>query len=417
MKRIIAILLVLLLVVSMCACGSGSSDTKPEDKPAQEDTGKDTTPAPADDKTDDEEPAEEPAEETPAEETPADVVERVGYYDDPVDHFARDPYKFCYCYTGPGALNDNMIDVFKRLGKLYNFELDEMNANNSADNYVQGVEVEYNKGVDGLFIDCDPTYQARVVELTEELGLPYVLLFNYLTDENGVNLAPSVVIDQSRSGRDTIQWYADRYKEYWGDIDMKDLCLLNLNYSTNPAFVERVQGSTEQFQKVFPGAAILEVDGVSTGAMNAEAGYDITSQTISAHPEYKYWIIFACVEYYAQGACRYVETTDHPENFLITNSGSNCLPLEFEAGYDGTSWKVCYAVSDINYGGPAAMGLIAICDGRATEESLWQELRAEGDKCTLYVVDAVMVTKDNWSNFKDEVWALYDPEGKTTPAE
>ena len=64
------------------------------------------------------------------------------------------------------------------------------------------------------------------------------------------------------------------------------------------------------------------------------------------------------------------------------------------------------------------MGLIAICDGRATEETLWQELKPEGstDPAACYVADAIMLTIDNWQTFKDEVWALYDPDGITSAA-
>lgn len=408
MKKFLAIVLALILVLSFCACGNSSKDDGTKDTPNTDTQTPDT---------------ETPDTNTPDDNAGSDNTEeptasgRVGYYDDDVDHFARDPYKFCYCYTSAGALNDNMMDVFTRLGKLYNFTVTEMNGNNDPEAYIQGIEVEVNKGTDGLLVDCDPTIMSRVYELLTELEIPYVSLFNpMIADSESMTIVgPSVVLDQARSGRDTIQYYYDHLEEYWGKIDMSKLALLNLNYSTSPAFQSRVDGSTEKFKELFPDCAILEADGVTAGSLNAEVGYDLTSQVISAHPEYEYWIIFSCVEYYSQGAVRYAETTANPEKILITCSGSNVLPLEFESGYDGTSWKVAYAVSDICYGGPAATGLIAICDGRATEETLWQELKPEGstDVAASYVADPIMLTIDNWSNFKDEIWALYDPDGKT----
>jgi hypothetical protein len=420
MKKLLAILLALVLVLSLCACGgSGAKDSAKDDASSDAvpaDTGADTEKS---DTADDG--ASEPADpEKEAEDAVIDATTRVGYFDDEVDHFARDTYHFCYCYTGAGALTDNMIDVFHRLGKIYNFECTELNGNNDPQAYVQGIEVEANKGTDGLFIDCDPTILPRVYELVTELEIPYVSLFNpmYESAESTTVVGPSVVLEQERAGRDCIQYYYDHYKEYWGEIDLSKLALLNLNFSTSPAFQQRVDGSTEKFKELFPDCDILEADGVTAGQLNAEVGYDLTSQVISAHPEYEYWIVFSCVEYYAQGATRYAETTVHPENILITCSGSNVLPLEFESGYDGTSFKVAYAVADICYGGPAAMGLIAICDGRATEETLWQELKPEGstDPAACYVADAIMLTIDNWQTFKDEVWAPYDPDGITSAA-
>ena len=155
-----------------------------------------------------------------------------------------------------------------------------------------------------------------------------------------------------------------------GEVDSSEVGLLNLGWSTSPPFVERLDGSETAFKEYFPDGTVIEGDGVTVGSLDAETGYNLTSQFMTANPDIKYWIIFGCVEDYAQGAARYAETTSNPDNILITCSGSNILPLEFESGYEG-SWKVCYAVSDISYAGPAAVGLIAIVDGRATEESLW----------------------------------------------
>lgn len=395
MKKILALLLALVLVFSLCACG---------DTAAKGD--KDDTKAPATATPD------SPDDESTGGDDEPTGVEDVGYYTDDVDHFAREPYKFVYCYSAASALSDNMIDCYKRLGELYNFELGEMCGNSNAEAYIQGIELEVNKGADGLFVDADPVIHARVYELLNELEIPYVSLFNPMADESGKIVGPSVGIRQNDAGRDAIQWYADRYKDYWGEIDMSKLCMLVLNFSTSPAFQQRADGAYERFAECFPGAATLEADGVTSGKLNSEAGYNLTSQVISAHPEYDYWIVFAVVEDYAQGATRYAETTAHPENILITNSGSNILPLEFESGYDGTSWKVAYAVSDISYAGPSVTGLLAICDGRATEETVWSSWKTEGNDAALYIGEPIMVTKENWSNFKDELWQLYDPSLK-----
>lgn len=399
MKKILALLLAVIMVFALVACGSGddtktSASPSPSSSPA--DSGKDDAEKPTDAGTDDETSA------------PPVSAGRVGYYDDDVDHFARDSYTFSYCYTAPSALSDNMIDCFKRLSKTYNFTLNEMNGNNDSEAYIQGIEVEYNKGVDGMLIDCDPTIMNRVYELLNELEIPYVALFNPMADADGKILGPSVVIDQERAGRDTINWYADRYKEYWGDIDESKLALLVINFSTSPAFQSRADGANEAFTERFPKGTVLEADAVAGGSLNTETGYDLTSQFISAHPEFDHWIVFGVAEDLAQGATRYAETTAKPENILITNSGSNILPLEFESGYDGTSWKVCYAVSDISYAGPAVTGLVAICDGRATMEDLWPEYKREGDAAAGFIADPIMVTIDNWSNFKEEMWALYE---------
>jgi hypothetical protein len=117
---------------------------------------------------------------------------------------------------------------------------------------------------------------------------------------------------------------------------------------------------------------------VTIGHINSETGYELASQFISANPDVEYWIIIGCVEDYSQGAARFVETMSSQDKILITTVGSVILPIEWDSGYDG-AWKSCYAIADMSYAGPAACGLIALADGRATFDTLWPERRAEGD--------------------------------------
>ena len=394
MKKFFTLLLALVMIFAVAACGAGKTDTKTDG------TGKTDAPPPSDNSGDDNASDNGGA---PA----ADA--RVGYYDDDVDHFARDEYNFTYCFTGSSALTDSLMAAWARMESKYNFKVDEMCSDGDGEAYVQGIEVIANRGTDGLFVDCDPTIANRVYELLDELEIPYVCLFNLFTDSDGHAIAPCVMLDNYRSGQDSVTWYAERYKDYWGEIDGKTIGLLTLGWSTSPTLAERTFGAAETFKSFFPDGTVFDADGVTSGNLNTEGGYDLTSQFMSAHPEIEHWIIFACIEDYAQGAARYVETVPNPENVLITNSGSNLLPLEFASGYKG-SWKVCYAVSDISYAGPAAMGLIALADGRATADTLWKELRQEGDICTKYVADPVMVTEDNYDTFKADMFKLYTLE-------
>lgn len=389
MKKFFALLLAITMIFALTACGTEKAGTKdPDSTPAGGDAaaGKDNS--------------------TPNDDSASASSGRVGYYDDDVDHFARDEYTFTYCFNASSALTDSVLSAWERMQSKYNFKIDQMCSDGDAEAYVQGVEVIVNRGTDGLIVTCDPEIATRVYELLEELETPYISLFNLIGDADGHALAPCVMLDNHRAGQDCITWYADRCKEYWGEFDAGTVGLLNLGYSTNPLLLQRTEGAAATFLERFPEGSIFEADGISIGSLDASGGYTLTSQFMSAHPEIEHWIIFACVEDYAQGAARYVETTQHPENVLITNSGSNILPLEFESGYEG-SWKVCYAVSDISYAGPAAVGLIALADGRATMDTLWKELRQEGDVCTKYVADPIMVTIDNYATFKDDMYKLY----------
>jgi hypothetical protein len=76
--------------------------------------------------------------------------------------------------------------------------------------------------------------------------------------------------------------------------------------------------------------------------------------------------------------------------------------VEWDAGYEGC-WVSSYAVYNYNYVVPALCGLIALVDGRATHETLWAEIRADGDKATAYVAGDQMITKDTYKTVQSDI--------------
>jgi hypothetical protein len=56
----------------------------------------------------------------------------------------------------------------------------------------------------------------------------------------------------------------------------------------------------------------------------------------------------------------------------------------------------------------SAAGLVALMDGRATLETLWQEVKLPGDIATRYNLSLEIVTKDNYQDFIDRSQAVLD---------
>lgn len=400
-KRALALALALLMVVCLVACSSPT-----DDKDGDDDVSAAPSPsAPATENTDDDNTGNT---QPSASATPADTS-KVGYYDDPVDHQARDKYNFVYCFTASSALTDAYITAFNRMSAKYNFSMTQCTGEGDPEAYIQNLEVVLDDGVDGIILDCNPTISGRVYEILGEYDTPYVAILNPLYDEEGHNLAPVVMLDNYAAGYESVKYYGENYKKYWGnDVEITDnIGLLNMGWSTSPPFVERVEGANKAFLEYFPQGQVIEADGVATGQLNSEGGYDIASQFISANPDIEYWIVFAVMEDYAQGAARFSETTAFADKFLITNVGNQLLPREFEAGYKG-AWYCSYGVPNIAYAGPAICGLIAMADGRATADTLWADQRIEGDLGTRLYADPVMVTIDNYTTFMDDIYALYE---------
>lgn len=401
MKKILALVLVLVMALSLMACGE-KSDGKDDDSNAS------TTPATSN--NDNENTGNDDAN-TPNNDgdNGGNTVSAssVGYVTDDVDHSARDTYKFVYCFTASSALTDSMMNAWAKMKDQYNFTVEEVTGEGDSEAYVQNLEVVADCGdVDGFFIDCNPVIANRVIELLDEFKIPFVCMFNPMVNDDGAAIAPALALDQYQSGYDAVQYYCDNYKEYWGDIGNAKVGLLNLDWSTSEPLHDRCVGATDAFLKTFPDGKVVDGDGVTVGNINSECGYDLASQLMSSNSDVEYWIVIGCVEDYTQGCARYIETTTFEDKCLLTTVGSTLLPTEWDSGYEG-AWHSCYAIADMSYAGPAACGLIALVDGRATVETLWADRRADGDLATIWIADSMIMTHDNYAGFMQSVDAQY----------
>lgn len=400
LSKILALVLALVMMLSLVACGGNSN--KPAND-AADDTANDSANTESTDNTADDSDTADNSGDSAASGT-------VGYVTDDVDNSARDKYHFVYCFTASSALTDSMMNSWKKMENRWNFDVEEMSGEGDSEAYVQGLEVVADRGdVDGFFIDCNPILANRVIELLDDFGIPYVCMFNPFVDDDGHAIAPALALDQYQAGYDSVDYYCQNYGMYWGDdfdVNSDKIGCLSLDWSTSQPLTDRCRGSEEAFLKTFPNGKIVVADGVTAGHINAETGYDLTSQLMTANTDIEYWIVNACVEDYAQGAARFVETLPSQDNILITTVGSTILPGEWDSGYDG-AFKSCYAIADMAYAGPAACGLIALVDGRATFDTLWAERRADGDKATIWIADSIIMTKDNYAGYMSSYDEIY----------
>ena len=387
MKKTIALLLALLLALSLVACA--------KDTPAPA-----ATPTPA--ATPDTSGGEDIATlETPSGDTTAFVENAIGAFSSGVDPASRDTYEIVWAYMRPMALFQNIHDALTSLEDQLNFKTTAYCANSDIDAMIQNIEIYADQGVDGFMVVIDPTAVARTKAVLDATGVPYIAMLNSARDENGSEIVPCIGIDGVEAGAATIDWLADNYKTYWGDIDTAELGLLNFNFSPNADFNDRHNGSLAAFEKRFPGNKTFTADGVS-GKLDEQTGYDLASAIMAANPDIKYWFVAGCIELYSQGAARAVEAMSMDDRVLITAVGSDVLPAEWDNGYSG-SWVSCLALSQYQYAMPGISALIAMMDGKITAEELWADRRLPTDQVTFYNVAYGILTKENYEEFFAQV--------------
>lgn len=343
----------------------------------------------------------------------ADDMTIVGTIDETVDYQAREPYKFVYAHYDNNLLEQQMWDSFSDLAEKYNVELTRMSGDTDDETYVTNLQAIVDRGdADGIIVETTNSVQNAVLDIMEESGIPYVNLFTEYYDENGVVITPTVGLPQYQTGYDSLEYLCKNYKEFWGDVDTAEIGLITIDFSISPALNDRILGCEQCFRDYFPGNEnIFYNDSFAAGQsawFTLEGGYDPTAQTISSHPEVKYWMVDSCLENYSQGAARAADDLDKNDTMLISTVGSPMLTEEWDNGYDG-AWKCCVAISNYAYAAPMLLGLIALCDGRATAETLWPQYLGEGDKCAIWQSDYAVVTKDDYKEYMAEIDAKYGP--------
>jgi len=390
MKRILALLLVTLMVISLAACAKTESanNSPPPSSPAST-TGTNTASPP---------PAETPDDTGPIK-NPSANANAIGFFTDGVDPNSRDTYEIVFAYMRPMALFLNIRDAMTSMEPVLNVKITDYCANSDIDEMIQNIQIFADQGYDGYIIVIDASANMRIKEVLDETGLPYIDILNSVRDENGSAIVHCIGMEGITVGREMTKWLFDNSEKYWGKkIDTSKLGLINYTFSPNKDFHDRFEGNLAMFQELAPGNTnIFEADGV-TGGLNEETGYNLASAILAAHPEVEYWFIPACLELYAQGAMRAAESLGMQDRVLITATNSEVLSALWDSGYEGC-WVSCVASAPYQYAAPALSGIVSLLNGTETVDSLWSSIRKPTDKLTFYEIGTEIVTKDTYKDY------------------
>ncbi|MDR0838723.1 MAG: hypothetical protein LBN99_03675 [Oscillospiraceae bacterium] len=391
MKKILAIALVLAVVAGLLACGGNTTGGATTPTPASTPSGGGDTNAPSG------------GGPTPNPANPS----HVGYWDDPVDHFARDPYKVTFYQVYANEAIDWQYRALQYLGKeKMNVEFDFFNANGDNEKFINSFDLYRDR--DGLILTHDYAAQKRTLEVLRDEMKDSFQWLNVMTpfqnDETQELYGPAVVLDGYLIGQVSTQWCIDNYKTYWGnDVKTEEIGMIMLNMSTINVFRPREQAAKDTWTAAFPNNLWLVGD-TSGQQINAELVYNIITGYVSGHPEITHWFINCAMMLYPAPAARAVETLGIEDRVIITCCESQGVTTEWDAGSVG-SLVSCVGASDDLLTAPALSGIVALMDGRATQETLWEDARQAkfGTKYSLYPIPVTMLTPETYVQYNIDV--------------
>ena len=79
---------------------------------------------------------------------------------------------------------------------------------------------------------------------------------------------------------------------------------------------------------------------------------------------------------------------------------------EWEKGYSGC-WVCCVDFTYLDMASQALSGLIAMADGRATMDNLWEEVRSDTDVRTKYISSCNVLTAETFKTFYKDLYESY----------
>lgn len=394
MKKLISLILALVLVITLAACGSDSG------KPDSVDQG-----------SGDKDPVENSGADG-KEQSEGDTVASNDFT--AASGFALSPeslkntgekYKIAYVGFSWDNTVEHMANAIGQVVEGFGCEYQAISSDGNPDTFISNIENYISQGYDGLICNTYTTTSGRACEILEEAGIPWMPATSAPLDYDDNIVTPYVGVEDSYVGAKLTQEALDWAEENWEDFDIKDAYIYIIDVSTASELHARVLAMEEEAKKLAPDAAAIDVgDSIAEGGgFSPEVAYNMCVRTFAANPDVKYWIVLHPFDYYISGTCRAAEDYNIVDNVCtVCCNGDNYLPVL----KDGTSgcWRFCLYWDNGLWGYLYGCGLYAMVSGQCTKEELWNDYIVEGtDYANLRMASLVMGP----DNYKD-VLGFYD---------
>jgi len=363
MKKTLALILALVMVFSLCACGDSGSSTK-TDSGKSTDTGKtsDTGSYPhatADGQID---------------------LDKIAHYDETYDYASGPKYKVCYIASSGTVLYEQSAAAMEHWAPLYNMEwMGFQSANGDNDMFMTLLQTMIDQGCNGFILDPDSTIFPTVKKLMDQYPeLYWCSLMSPARDAaTGDDLPVGGNMINNYAGFDNvdagyqvasrpIQWL----KENYPNAKASEVGFLMLDYSVSPALHERSIGSLNAFTEAgFSEANFFTADCVSTGLTN-QGALDVAGPLVASHPEIKYWLCNGLIDDMAQAAASIFDQQGLTDTSAICVFGGSALIQQWDAGQQDSFRFAIYCAQTLMVE-PLMGALYAYLNGWATPDSIW----------------------------------------------
>lgn len=390
MKKVLAILLVLVLAFSLVACGGGGNDGGGSSTPTPNSGGDGGGSTGGDGGDGGDSGAAWPAE--------------IGYFDPAYDYSQHKTFKVAYMVAAVSFLYDEFDAAFRDWSKRMNINYTGMwaPAGGSADEYLSGIETYVDQGYTGFLLDADTNWYPSVMALCDKLGVAYISCMGQIRDYanpymyngtvvNGTLQGPYVGFDQVQFGLDMADKLMEWKNANHASVPMDKVGYISVDFTLSPQLHDRTNGAEMKWAEINPSFGEFSPDvtvnpnnfwiaDVAAGAMDQATAQSMTTQIITANTDIEVWLISAPYDDLAIGAANAVENLGLNDVSCVTCIGGSSLIVQWDAGVDN-AWRYAQFTAQSIYAEPILAALWAMMAGQVSSaEELWPDWRVAWDK-------------------------------------
>ena len=430
MKKVIAVLIALLMVFTLFACGGAGGDTKPSGGgDAQPSGGGDAQPSGGGDAQPsggDAEPSGGDAEPSGGDAEPAAAatpnmnadgsinLDKVAHYDPTYDYSQNPRFKMCYCAFSADVGYQQTADAYEAWCDAFNLEWSGfVSANNDSETFLTQLQLYLDQGIDIFVMDPDITIFPRIVEILKDYpDAQWMSMLGPARDwipneyrQSGELLHPFCGFDYKDGGalcaENLVEWKEATYP----DVPWSEFGFAAFTLSTSPPLAERETGVREVWTGLegVKEEQYFAIDVASLG-LTMQAGMDGLAPIIAANSQYKYWLVYGLIDDLAIGAANVLENANLTATSCVNCAGGPGLQTQLDAGQH-TAYRYCYSLPSMLYAEPVLGACYAWKMGWATPDTLWPswvkatDHGGEGHSYGFMLLPSYFIDESNYKQF------------------
>jgi ABC-type sugar transport system substrate-binding protein len=303
-------------------------------------------------------------------------LDKVGFYDPKFDYSKGTKWKIQYMTATAGPLYEVSSNAFKFWCDKMNMSYSPMwSSGGDADAFLNNLQTFIKQGINAFIFDPDVNSYMRIQEICKEgkvQWMGYMSPARDYTDKEKLPLIhPFVGFDHYWFGQQMGLKMIDYMNTVWKDVPKDKIGYVSVDYSTVGVLHDRTRGAQDIWNEKMPSMKdqFYTADTAKSSPTLDGANTAVTA-VLSAQTKYTHWLCSAMFDDVAMGAAAAFDSMGLTKNAVVCTIGGSSLQRQWDAGTQD-AWKFAMFTPQTVYAEPVVGALYAFLTGQATPETIW----------------------------------------------